>query len=200
MARSPAGERRSRGGGDRAKQAAGSWQRWARWYGVRWRAAIGNRASAAARRTRLSDAVVSNARRKRQAQREKGRIGDKRDARARAATRRRNAVRRLEGRRHGAAARSVMVGRRWLSSARGAARRAIARRDDAVNGAVARYRSVGCAVSTKSRRRDGAIVELLSIEWVNWQVSHGYCYLRYESVRAGRQGPRPKPEVLHGRP
>ncbi|KAK9158124.1 hypothetical protein Scep_004698 [Stephania cephalantha] len=57
----------------------------------------------------------------------------------------------------------------------------------------ARYRPVG-------RRRDGAIVELLSIEWVHWQVSHGYCYLRYESVRAGRQGPRPKPEVLHGRP
>ncbi|KAK9132765.1 hypothetical protein Scep_012293 [Stephania cephalantha] len=47
---------------------------------------------------------------------------------------------------------------------------------------------------------DIAIVELLSIEWVHWQVSHGYCYLRYESVRAGRQGPRPKPEVLHGRP
>ncbi|KAK9100271.1 hypothetical protein Scep_023701 [Stephania cephalantha] len=38
-------------------------------------------------------------------------------------------------------------------------------------------------------------LQLLLIEWVHWQVSHGYCYLRYESVRAGRQGSRPKHEV-----
>ncbi|KAK9126250.1 hypothetical protein Scep_015096 [Stephania cephalantha] len=38
-------------------------------------------------------------------------------------------------------------------------------------------------------------LQLLSVEWVHWQVSHGYCYLRYESVRAGRQGSRPKHEV-----
>ncbi|KAK9113750.1 hypothetical protein Syun_020547 [Stephania yunnanensis] len=30
---------------------------------------------------------------------------------------------------------------------------------------------------------------------VHWQVSHGYCYLRHESVRVGRQGSRPKHEV-----
>ncbi|KAK9158076.1 hypothetical protein Scep_004650 [Stephania cephalantha] len=30
-----------------------------------------------------------------------------------------------------------------------------------VNGAVARYRPVGCAISTKSRRCDGAIVEIV---------------------------------------
>ncbi|KAK9095258.1 hypothetical protein Scep_026727 [Stephania cephalantha] len=32
---------------------------------------------------------------------------------------------------------------------------------DAMNGAVARCRPVGCAISTKSRRRDGAIVEIV---------------------------------------
>ncbi|KAK9094524.1 hypothetical protein Scep_025993 [Stephania cephalantha] len=51
---------------------------------------------------------------------------------------------------------------------------------DAMNGAVARCRPIGCAISTKSRRRDGAIVEIV--------------------VEAGRQGPRPKSDVFHGRP
>ncbi|KAK9118857.1 hypothetical protein Scep_016950 [Stephania cephalantha] len=44
---------------------------------------------------------------------------------------------------------------------------------DATNGAVARCRPVGCAM----------IREIATTRW-----------------RAGRQGPRPKPEVLHGRP
>ncbi|KAK9132816.1 hypothetical protein Scep_012344 [Stephania cephalantha] len=68
-----------------------------------------------------------------------------------------------------------------------------------------RWRDLGVGFRVRKSRCERrfemiAIVELLSIEWVHWQVRHGYCYLRYESVRAERQGPRPKPEALHGRP
>ncbi|KAK9104586.1 hypothetical protein Scep_021430 [Stephania cephalantha] len=64
--------------------------------------------------------------------------------------------------------------RRWRRSHRAAAQRTVVAQGgsgdaggcdsggcDAVNGVVARCRPVGCAVSTKSRRHDGAIVEIV---------------------------------------
>ncbi|KAK9088709.1 hypothetical protein Scep_027791 [Stephania cephalantha] len=60
-----------------------------------------------------------------------------------------------------------------------------------LNDTVARCRLVGCAISTKSRRRDGGTYES-GVGCANRDAS--------DVLRAGRQGPRPKSNVFHGRP
>ncbi|KAK9163277.1 hypothetical protein Syun_004179 [Stephania yunnanensis] len=55
---------------------------------------------------------------------------------------------------------------------------------------------VGCANRGVSGHFEDEL-RISSMEWSIWQVSYGYCYLRYESVRAGRQRSRPKHES-HG--
>ncbi|KAK9166024.1 hypothetical protein Scep_001215 [Stephania cephalantha] len=59
---------------------------------------------------------------------------------------------------------------------------------DAMNGAVARCRPVGCAISTKSRRRDGAIVEIV-VDRVGPMASESLIlvYLRYELLSGRRR-------------
>ncbi|KAK9166433.1 hypothetical protein Scep_001624 [Stephania cephalantha] len=91
---------------------------------------------------------------------------------------------RLRGSRGGAEMGRREIGSSWTApsgdcSATPAATRLLRR---CVVGPVAPRRGVRF---DEFRRRDGG---------VHWQVSHGYCYLRYESVRAGRQGSRPKHE------